>query len=72
MIFLNHLSYYHFQVKFDVDYSKVLSSEDKENEFEQMILSEYANLWPDVRIKSGRIEEGITEFLKLSDFPGIF
>ena len=42
-----------------MDYSKVLSSEDKENEFEQMILSEYANLWPDVRIKSGRIEEGI-------------
>ena len=59
-------------MKFDVDYSKVLSSEDKENEFEQMILSEYANLWPDVRIKSGRIEEGITEFQKLSDFPGIF
>ena len=56
-----------FQVKFDVDYSKVLSSEDKENEFEQMILSEYANLWPDVRIKSGRIEEGITKFLTMND-----
>ena len=56
-------------MKFDVDYSKVLSTEDKENEFEQMILSEYANLWPDVRIKSGRIEEGIREFQKLSDFP---
>ena len=42
-----------------MDYSKVLSSEDKENEFEQMILSEYANLWPDVRIKSGHIEAGI-------------
>ena len=46
------------QVKFDVDYSKVLSTEDKQNEFEQMILSEYANIWPDVRIKSGRISEG--------------
>ena len=45
-------------MKFDVDYNKVLSTEDKQNEFEQMILSEYANLWPDVRIKSGTIEEG--------------
>ena len=54
------------QVKFDVDYSKVLSSEDKQNEFEQMILSEYANLWPDVRIKSGRISEGT----KVNQFIG--
>ena len=43
-----------------MDYNKILSTEDKENEFEQMILSEYANLWPDVRIKSGTIQEGIT------------
>ena len=46
------------QVKFNVDYDKVLSSEDKENEFEQMILSEYANVWPDVRMKSGGIGRG--------------
>ena len=45
-------------MKFDVDYDKVLPSEDKENEFEQMILSEYANVWPDVRMKSGAIGRG--------------
>ena len=48
-----------FQVKFDVDYDKILPTEDKRNEFEQMILSEYANVWPDVRMKSGAIGRGI-------------
>ena len=45
-------------MKFNVDYDKVLPSEDKENEFEQMILSEYANVWPDVRMKRGAIGRG--------------
>ena len=45
-------------MKFDVDYDKVLPTEDKENEFEQMILSEYSNIWPDVRMKSGGIGRG--------------
>lgn len=46
------------QVKFNVDYQKVLSSEDKENEFEQMILTQYANMWPDVQLTVGSIYEG--------------
>ena len=47
-----------FQVKFDVDYDEVLPTEDDQNEFEQMILTEYSNVWPDVRMKSGQIGRG--------------
>ena len=47
-----------FQVKFDVDYDVVLPTEDDQNEFEQMILTEYSNVWPDVRMKSGQIGRG--------------
>ena len=45
-------------MKFDVDYDEVLPNEDKQDEFEQMILTKYANVWPDVRMKSGRIGRG--------------
>ncbi|XP_060573258.1 fibrocystin-L-like isoform X2 [Ruditapes philippinarum] len=49
---------YEVQVKFDVDFNKVLPSVDKQNEFEQMVLTEYANLWPDVLLSIGSIREG--------------
>jgi hypothetical protein len=49
------------QVKFDVDFNKILPSEDKQNEFEQMVLTEYANLWPDVLLSVGSIREGMRQ-----------
>ncbi|XP_053372863.1 fibrocystin-L-like [Mercenaria mercenaria] len=49
---------YEVQVKFDVDFNKVLPTGDKQNEFEQMVLTEYANLWPDVQLTVGSIREG--------------
>jgi len=48
----------YFQVKFNVDYNTVLSTTDKENEFEQLILTEYANIWSDVQLTVGSIHEG--------------
>ena len=48
----------YFQVKFNVDYNTVLSTTDKENEFEQLILTEYANIWSDVQLTVGSIREG--------------
>ena len=47
------------QVKFDVDFNKVLPTQDKQNEFEQMVLTEYSNLWPDVLLSIGSIREGM-------------
>lgn len=47
---------YDIKVKFGAKYDELLSTETKQNEFEQMILSEYANAWPDVRMKDGAIE----------------
>ena len=44
-----------------MDYNTVLNSTDSQNEFEQMILSEYANTWPDVQLSLGSIEEGNLE-----------
>lgn len=49
---------YEVKVKFKVDFDKVLPTEDKQNEFEQMILTEYANIWPDVQLSVGSISEG--------------
>lgn len=48
-----------FKVKFKVDFKKILRTEDKENEFEQMILTEYANTWPNVQLSVGSIKEGM-------------
>lgn len=46
------------QVKFGAVFSDVLPDEDKENGFEQMILTEFAHLLSDVHIPSGSIREG--------------
>ena len=36
----------------------MLPTLDKQNEFEQMVLTEYSNLWPDVMLSIGSIREG--------------
>jgi hypothetical protein len=50
-------------VKFNVDFDKVLPDVDKQNGFEQMILTEYANMWPDVHLSIGSIYEGMLYFI---------
>lgn len=55
-------------MKFNVDYNKVLSTPDKENEFEQMILTQYANMWPDVQLTVGSIYEGSVVFFRKTPF----
>lgn len=60
----------YLQVKFDVDFNTMLPTIDKQNEFEQTILNEYANMWPDVHLRVGSIYEGMFKihmryFLKL-------
>jgi hypothetical protein len=46
-------------VKFDVDFNEVLPDVDKHDAFEQMILTNYANMWPDVLFSNGSIYEGL-------------
>ena len=46
------------QVKFSEDYNTVLSTPALEHAFESYILTEYANLYPDVLLSLGSIEEG--------------
>ncbi|KAL4228989.1 Fibrocystin-L [Mactra antiquata] len=46
------------QVKYNVDFNTLLPTEDKQNEFEQTILTEFANMWPDTMINVGSISEG--------------
>ncbi|KAL4228553.1 Fibrocystin-L [Mactra antiquata] len=49
---------YEVEVKFDVDFDRVLPTEDKQAEFEQMILTDYANRWPDIQLSTGSIRKG--------------
>ncbi|XP_052286416.1 fibrocystin-L-like [Dreissena polymorpha] len=46
------------KVKFEADFKTVLPTEAKQREFEQMILNEFAHMWPDVMLSSGNVYEG--------------
>ncbi|XP_053372850.1 fibrocystin-L-like [Mercenaria mercenaria] len=46
------------KVKLDEDFKDVLPTFDKQNEFEQKILTEYANTWTDVQLLNGSVNEG--------------
>ncbi|XP_053372849.1 fibrocystin-L-like [Mercenaria mercenaria] len=46
------------KVKLDEDFKHVLPTIDKQNEFEQKILTEYANTWTDVQLLNGSFNEG--------------
>lgn len=47
-----------FQVKFEADFNTILPTEAKKREFTQMILNEFAHMWPDVMLSSGNVYEG--------------
>ncbi|XP_052805044.1 fibrocystin-L-like isoform X2 [Mya arenaria] len=49
---------YDMEVKFDVDFYTVLSTEALQYEFEAFIITEYANTWSDVKFTVGSIAEG--------------
>jgi hypothetical protein len=46
-------------VKFNVDFNKVLPDVDKHDAFEQMILTNNANMLPDVLFSNASIYEGL-------------
>ncbi|XP_060603397.1 fibrocystin-L-like isoform X3 [Ruditapes philippinarum] len=49
---------YKVMVKFNVDFNEVLPDVDKHDAFEQMILTNYANMLPDVLFSNASIYEG--------------
>ncbi|XP_045210443.2 fibrocystin-L-like isoform X2 [Mercenaria mercenaria] len=49
---------YEVQIKFDADFNTLLNTEDKQNEFEQMVLADISNRWHDVSLSGGSVQDG--------------
>ncbi|XP_045208899.2 fibrocystin-L-like [Mercenaria mercenaria] len=49
---------YEVKIKLDENFEDVLPTIDKQNEFEQEILTEYANKWTNVQLLNGSVNEG--------------